>query len=192
MPEENLVSDLIAFEKFKKPETAEEAIRIVRSFPLADDVVRRCVADRLIEEIERLRPKSLHEQIVEDEVEEMAQSCCAVFFENGRLRHSKHCPNRTTASEPRTHEQPGVPHMRLDDYYGDGSGIPQLHPDPAINSAELITALCTKLDTAREALTRVLDMNVVTPAAQSMKQHVRWALNETHPTALSEQHRNCG
>jgi hypothetical protein len=82
--------------------------------------------------------------------------------------------------------------MKVSDHYLDGTSLPRLHPDDAINSSELIAALCAKLDTARDTLTKVLDMNVVSPAGLAMKRDVRWALTETHPNTLHEEHANCG
>ncbi len=78
------------------------------------------------------------------------------------------------------------------DIYGDGTNLPRMHPEAAINNELVIADLCAKLDTARAALNRALEMNVVTPAAVSMKNHIRWALSETHPNTLNEVHHNCG
>lgn len=76
--------------------------------------------------------------------------------------------------------------------YFNGEYLPQLHPDAAMNKDILIGALCTKLDAARIALERVLDMNVVTPAGLAMKANARWALKETDPASLAEAHNNHG
>ena len=65
--------------------------------------------------------------------------------------------------------------MKLTNFYGTGEGLPEMHPDPSINHELLMQALCTKLDTARQAMARALEMNVVTPAAIAMKDHLRWA-----------------
>lgn len=80
----------------------------------------------------------------------------------------------------------------LSEFYGNGTTLPVIHPDSAINQGILIGELCAKLDTARIALAKALEMNVITPAAVPMKHHVRWALDETHPNTLHEQHRHCG
>lgn len=72
------------------------------------------------------------------------------------------------------------------EFYGDGAGLPELHPDQLINQQVLVGDLCAKLDVARRALAGALEMNVVTPAAISMKRNLRWALNETAPTTLSD------
>jgi hypothetical protein len=77
-------------------------------------------------------------------------------------------------------------------FYRDGSGLPQLHPDSTINSQILIADLCAKLDVARVGLAAVLEMNVVTPAAVAMKSKVRWAMAETEPSTIGEEHHNCG
>ena len=78
------------------------------------------------------------------------------------------------------------------EFYKDGTQLPTLHPDAEINNEILIGDLCVKLDIARQALGRALEMNVVTPSAVAMKNHIRWALDETHPTTLNEPHNNCG
>ncbi len=78
------------------------------------------------------------------------------------------------------------------DFYGNGGTLPRLHPDDAVNNEILIGALCANLDTARQALSCAMEMNVVTPAAVAMKRQVRWALDETHPRLLSEQHNDIG
>lgn len=70
--------------------------------------------------------------------------------------------------------------------------FPELHPDPVINNEILIEILRANLDIARCALSVALAMNVVTPAAIAMKQNVRWALDETHPSRIGEQHNNHG
>ncbi len=80
----------------------------------------------------------------------------------------------------------------ISEFYGNGETLPAWHSDADTNKEILIGELCAKLDTARLALGRVLEMNVVTPAAVAMKNHVRWALDETHPKTLQEQHPNCG
>lgn len=80
----------------------------------------------------------------------------------------------------------------MSEFYGDGSGLPEMHPDPIINRDVIIAALCAKLDTARIALGRALDMNVVTPAATSMKEAMRHAIKETHPDSIGELHPNHG
>jgi hypothetical protein len=82
--------------------------------------------------------------------------------------------------------------MNKNESWGDGTELPNLHPDLEINQNILISELCAKLDTARQALNRALEMNVVTPAALAMKSHIRWALAETHPKTINEQHPNCG
>jgi len=76
--------------------------------------------------------------------------------------------------------------------YGDGAWLPVLNPDPMINSQIIIADLCAKLDAARIGLSAALEMNVVTPAALSMKNKVRWAMSETEPTTIGEVHPNCG
>lgn len=78
------------------------------------------------------------------------------------------------------------------EFFGDGSNLPEIHPDTNINSGIIIGELCAKLDIARQALARALEMNVVTPAAVAMKRQVRWALGETSPQTIGEQHTNCG
>lgn len=65
--------------------------------------------------------------------------------------------------------------------YGIGHDLPEFHPDPQMNADLQIELLCAHLDLARQTLVRVLDMNVVTPAALSMKDSVRFALSETSP-----------
>lgn len=65
--------------------------------------------------------------------------------------------------------------------YGNGENLPELHPDPLTNANLLIELLCAHLDHTRVALTRVLDMNVVTSAGSSMKDAVRCTLGETSP-----------
>lgn len=80
----------------------------------------------------------------------------------------------------------------MNEFYGDGTALPEMHPDPITNRDVLIAALCAKLDTARAALGRAMDMNVITPAAVSMKSAVRHALDETHPATIGEQHCNHG
>lgn len=82
--------------------------------------------------------------------------------------------------------------MNISEFYGAGTDLPAIHPDPVTNKDILIGELCAKLDVARMALARVLDMHVVTPAAVAMKHNVRWALDETHPKSLHERHQNCG
>ena len=77
-------------------------------------------------------------------------------------------------------------------FYGDGSNLPEMHPDPIISKDILISALCAKLDSARVGLAAALQMNVVTPAALSMKNTVRWAMSETDPQTIGEAHANCG
>jgi len=77
-------------------------------------------------------------------------------------------------------------------FYGNGDLLPRIHPDASINNEILLGEVCAKLDTARKVLERVLEMNVVSPAAVSMKNNVRWALNETHPRTLTEKHNNHG
>lgn len=78
------------------------------------------------------------------------------------------------------------------EFYGSGEHLPVMHPDAEINKDVLIAELCAKVDTARQALGMALEMNVVTPAAQAMKSHIRWAMDETHPKTLHERHPNCG
>ena len=80
----------------------------------------------------------------------------------------------------------------MNEFYNNGESLPVMHPDPEVNSAVLIAALCAKLDTARRGLAQALQMNVITPAAVSMKSSVRWALDETHPGTIGESHPNCG
>jgi len=70
--------------------------------------------------------------------------------------------------------------------------LPQLHPDPLINAQVLVEALCARLNTTRIGLEQALSMNVVTPAALAMKNNVRYALAESDPGTLDEQHANCG
>lgn len=65
--------------------------------------------------------------------------------------------------------------------YGTGHDLPEFHPDPQMNADLQIELLCAHLDLARQTLVRVLDMNVVTPAALSMKDSVRFTLSETSP-----------
>jgi len=80
----------------------------------------------------------------------------------------------------------------ISEFYGNGKNLPTQHPDPEINNEVLIADLCGKLDTARMALGRVLEINVITPAAVAIKNHARHALDETHPRTLHEIHNNCG
>lgn len=80
----------------------------------------------------------------------------------------------------------------MNEFYGTGTALPEMHPDPIINRDILIETLCAKLDAARIGLGRALEMNVVTPAAASMKAAVRYALSETHPNTVGEIHPNCG
>jgi hypothetical protein len=80
----------------------------------------------------------------------------------------------------------------MSDFYGNGENLPTLHPDVETNKNILIGELCTKLDTARQALARAMGLNVVSSAGLATKGHIRWALNETHPGTLVEQHPNCG
>ena len=79
----------------------------------------------------------------------------------------------------------------MTDFYSNCQ-LPELHPDPVINNEMLIDILRANLDTARRGLSFALAMNVVTPAAITMKQNVRWALDETHPHRIGEQHNNHG
>lgn len=65
--------------------------------------------------------------------------------------------------------------------YGNGEKLPTLHPDRLTNANLQIELLCAHLDLARGTLNRVLTMNVVTPAAISMKDAVRCTLGETSP-----------
>lgn len=78
------------------------------------------------------------------------------------------------------------------EFYGDGTELPEIHPDSETNKEILIETLCARLDTARTALAQALEMNVVTPAAVAMKKNVRFALDATHPKTLHERHPNCG
>lgn len=80
----------------------------------------------------------------------------------------------------------------MSEFYGNGEDLPLIHPDGETNKEILIGELCSKLDVARLALGRALEMSVVTPAAVAMKNQVRWALDETHPKTLAEQHPNHG
>lgn len=80
----------------------------------------------------------------------------------------------------------------ISEFYGNGESLPELHPNTEINQGILIDGLCAKLDIAREALGKAMEMNVVTPAAVAMKDQIRWALNETHPKTFHEQHPNHG
>ena len=80
----------------------------------------------------------------------------------------------------------------IGEFYLNGEALPAIHPDKQINNEILIGELCAKLDTARQALGQALGMNVVTPAAVAMKNNLRWALDETHPKTLYEQHNNHG
>lgn len=80
----------------------------------------------------------------------------------------------------------------MNEFYNSGADLPVIHPDQNINKDILIEVLCTKLDIARTALGCAAGMNVVTPAAQSMKRQVIWALDETHPARLTETHNNHG
>lgn len=66
-------------------------------------------------------------------------------------------------------------------YYGDGSGIPMLHPDPATNTEIVIQSLCARLDVARQALAGAAAMQVVQPALSKIKSNAAWAMSETNP-----------
>lgn len=78
------------------------------------------------------------------------------------------------------------------EFYGNGSELPKIHPDPLINANLLIEELCDKLDAARLALGHANQMIVITPAAVAMKNKIAWALLETDPKTIGEQHPNCG
>lgn len=88
-----------------------------------------------------------------------------------------------TASQEERSRSPVVPGGQ--DVYGDGTGLPQIHPDPQINKELLILALCARLDAVRQALTKTVQMNVVTPAAIAMKAVLIQALQDTHPGSLA-------
>ncbi len=70
--------------------------------------------------------------------------------------------------------------------------LPVLHPDPLINAQVLVESLCARLNAARIGLEHALSMNVVTPVAVAMKKNVRYALSDSDPSTLNEQHCNCG
>lgn len=81
---------------------------------------------------------------------------------------------------------------QIGEFYGDGTGLPAIHPDKTTNSEILIGALCASLDTALQVLGKVSGMQVVTPALVALRHDVLWALDATHPKTLHEQHPNHG
>lgn len=70
------------------------------------------------------------------------------------------------------------------DFYGNGSELPTLHPDPLTNAEILIQSLCARLDTARQALADAAAMQVVQPALQKIKANAAWAMSETAPSRV--------
>ncbi len=78
------------------------------------------------------------------------------------------------------------------EFYGNGEDLPMIHPDPETNKEILIADLCAKLDTARRVLAKVSAMQVVTPVLVRLKHDAVWALSETDPRTLNEQHPNHG
>ena len=78
------------------------------------------------------------------------------------------------------------------EFYGNGTNLPQIHPDVEISKEILIETLCAKLDTARKVLAKVSAMQVVTPALVQLKHDAVWALSETDPRTIDEQHPNHG
>lgn len=78
------------------------------------------------------------------------------------------------------------------EFYGNGDQLPAIHPDSETNKEILIAALCAHLDTARKVLGKVSAMQVVTPELVRLKHDAIWALSETDPRTLSEQHPNHG
>lgn len=70
---------------------------------------------------------------------------------------------------------------RISDFYGDGTNLPVLHPDPIINRDVIISDLCAKLDTARKVLSQVDHLQLIEPRNQEIRANARWALDETHP-----------
>lgn len=73
----------------------------------------------------------------------------------------------------------------MTELYGNGTNLPEIHPDPTTNRDVLIQALCAKLDTARQALGRALELDLASPKGQACKAHIRWALDETSPQTIS-------
>lgn len=78
------------------------------------------------------------------------------------------------------------------EFYGNGEDLPTLHPDAETNKEILIAALSSHLDTARKVLGKVSAMQVVTPELVRLKHDAIWALSETAPGTLTEQHPNHG
>ena len=76
--------------------------------------------------------------------------------------------------------------------YGDGSKLPEIHPDPTMNKDILIGELCARLGTARDVLKLVLEPGTVSDTYQIYMDNVHWALEETHPKTLLERHNNIG
>lgn len=81
----------------------------------------------------------------------------------------------------------------VSEFYGDGSDLPEIHPNREINYSILVGELCAKLDTCRKVMAQVVnEVDLVTPNGLRVKDNVRWALNESHPKTLHENHPNCG
>lgn len=80
----------------------------------------------------------------------------------------------------------------MSEFYGDGTALPEMHPDPIINRDVIIAALCANLDQARVVLGRVVEMDFITDKGLSLKAAARHAIKETSPAGIGEQHPNVG
>ncbi|MRR56552.1 MAG: hypothetical protein EG822_19020 [Deltaproteobacteria bacterium] len=82
--------------------------------------------------------------------------------------------------------------QQISEFYGNGTELPELHPDPETNRELQIEYLCAQLDVARLTLGKISGMQVVTPRLVQLRHDVLWALDATHPKVMHEQHPNCG
>jgi hypothetical protein len=67
-----------------------------------------------------------------------------------------------------------------------------MHPDSETNKEILIGELCAKLDIARQVLGKLSALQAVTPHLVQLKHDALWALSETDPNTIGEQHPNHG
>ena len=100
--------------------------------------------------------------------------------------------NNTITAPAASDSSNGLATCAPSEFYGDGTALPELHPDRETNLEILVTELSARLDTARTALGKVLDLQVITANGTRVKDAARYALKETDPRNLGDMHPNCG